>query len=92
MKLNQPLTVYSYSHPAATLLRQHFHNLEPPPGSYSNDTQCWKGEQRTGTLRFAVRRYADFGSYDLGRRRSASARLLLFDHGLARAAATAAGR
>jgi aminoglycoside phosphotransferase (APT) family kinase protein len=62
-----------------------FANLEPLPGSYSNDTQVLVGRAEDGRwLRFAVRRYADFGGYDLGQKaqREFGALKLLFDHGL----------
>jgi aminoglycoside phosphotransferase (APT) family kinase protein len=86
MKLNQPL-----SQSTATAILQQlspdsiFTNLEPLPGSYSNDTQVLEGRTADGNpLRFAVRRYADFGSYDLGQKaqREFGTLKLLFEHGL----------
>lgn len=62
-----------------------FTRLEALPGSYSNDTQVLHARSAQGEgLRFAVRRYADFGGYDLSLKalREAGALQLLYDHGI----------
>lgn len=73
----------------ALLLRlapgSHFESIQLLPGSYSNSTHVVEGRAVDGhPLRFAIRRYAEFGGYDLGQKaqREFGTLRLLNEHGL----------